>query len=88
MIGQRPGVICCGMASELDDARCWSRMFCAALRAELRRPSDADEDARAAGLSWLPGQIRQDRYYAAHLLGDLKDPRGVPILVSLLKDPT
>jgi len=41
----------------------------------------------SAGLPWLPGQIRQDRYYAAHLLGDLKDPRGVPILVSLLKDP-
>src|SRR5215471_5023386 len=32
-------------------------------------------------------QIRQDRYYAAHLLGDLKDPRGIPVLVSLLKDP-
>ena len=34
-----------------------------------------------------PGlQIREDRYYAAHLLGDLKDPRAVPILVPLLKD--
>lgn len=32
-------------------------------------------------------QIRQDRYYAAHLLGDLKDPRAIPILVPLLKDP-
>lgn len=31
-------------------------------------------------------QIRADRYYAAHLLGDLKDPRAVPILVPLLKD--
>jgi HEAT repeat protein len=31
-------------------------------------------------------QIRSDRYYAAHLLGDLKDPRAVPILVPLLKD--
>jgi HEAT repeat protein len=31
-------------------------------------------------------QIGADRYYAAHLLGDLKDPRGVPILVPLLKD--
>ena len=27
-----------------------------------------------------------DRYYAAHLLGDLKDPRGVELLVSLLGD--
>ena len=31
-------------------------------------------------------QIREDRYYAAHLFGDLKDVRAVPILVSLLKD--
>jgi len=31
--------------------------------------------------------ISQDRYYAAHLLGDLKDPRAVPILVKLLNDP-
>ena len=41
----------------------------------------------SVGLPWLPGEIRQDRYYAAHLLGDLKDPRGVPILVSRLTDP-
>jgi len=41
----------------------------------------------SVGLPWLPGQIRQDRYCAAHLLGDLKDPRGVPILVSRLTDP-
>jgi HEAT repeat protein len=32
-------------------------------------------------------QIREDRYYAAHLLGDLKDPRALPILVPLLTDP-
>jgi HEAT repeat protein len=32
-------------------------------------------------------QIAADRYYAAHLLGDLRDPRGVPILVGLLNDP-
>lgn len=31
-------------------------------------------------------QIREDRYYAAHLFGDLKDPRAVPILIPLLKD--
>jgi HEAT repeat protein len=31
-------------------------------------------------------QIRADRYYAAHLFGDLKDLRAVPILVALLKD--
>ena len=34
-----------------------------------------------------PGrQIREDRYYAAHLFGDLRDVRAVPILVPLLKD--
>jgi len=32
-------------------------------------------------------QIKTDRYYAAHLFGDLKDARAVPILVPLLKDP-
>lgn len=31
-------------------------------------------------------QIREDRYYATHLFGDLKDVRAVPILVPLLKD--
>lgn len=34
----------------------------------------------------LEKQIRADRYYAAHVLGDLKDPRAVPFLVPLLKD--
>jgi hypothetical protein len=32
-------------------------------------------------------QIATDRYYAVHLLGQLRDPRAVPILASLLKDP-
>jgi len=31
-------------------------------------------------------QVAADRYYAAHLLGDLRDPNGVSILVPLLKD--
>jgi HEAT repeat protein len=31
-------------------------------------------------------QIASDRYYAAHLFGDLKDARAVPILVPLLSD--
>jgi len=31
-------------------------------------------------------QVRADRYYAAHLLGDIKDRRAVPILVQLLRD--
>lgn len=41
----------------------------------------------SAGGPSIYGQIRQDRYYAAHLLGDLKDPRAIPILAALLKDP-
>jgi hypothetical protein len=32
-------------------------------------------------------QVAADRYYAAHLLGDLRDPRGVALLVPLLDDP-
>lgn len=40
----------------------------------------------SVGLPSLQGQIREDRYYAAHLLGDLKDPRAIPILVPLLED--
>jgi HEAT repeat protein len=32
-------------------------------------------------------QVRADRYYAAHVLGDLRDPRGVDLLVPLLNDP-
>jgi HEAT repeat protein len=31
-------------------------------------------------------QIKADRYYAVHLLGELKDARAVPVLVPLLKD--
>jgi hypothetical protein len=32
-------------------------------------------------------QVAADRYYAAHLLGDLRDPRGVALLLPLLDDP-
>ncbi len=41
----------------------------------------------SVGLPDVRGQITQDRYYAAHLLGDLKDPRAIPILVPLLTEP-
>jgi len=34
----------------------------------------------------VASQIAADRYYAAHLLGDLGDPQAIPILVPLLKD--
>ena len=52
-----------------------------------------DRSERSAGQG-VPGtrwnvlaQIRADRYYAAHLLGDLRDPDGVDLLVPLLQDP-
>jgi pimeloyl-ACP methyl ester carboxylesterase len=32
-------------------------------------------------------QIRQDRYYAVHMLGKLRDSRGVDVLLPLLEDP-
>jgi len=40
-----------------------------------------------AGRSWLPNQIRADRYHAVHMLGELRDRRGVDVLVPLLGDP-
>jgi HEAT repeat protein len=52
----------------------------------------ADHSARSEGQGisggkWtVQSQIRADRYYAAHLLGDLKDPRGVDLLIPLLND--
>jgi hypothetical protein len=52
----------------------------------------ADGSARSPaqgipGGNWsLQAQIRADRYYAAHLVGDLKDARGVQLLVPLLND--
>jgi hypothetical protein len=52
----------------------------------------ADRSPRSAGQG-VPGanwtvheQVRADRYYAAHLLGDLKDPHGVDVLIPLLND--
>jgi hypothetical protein len=41
---------------------------------------------RLAAPGVMSQRIASDRYYAAHLLGDLKDPRGVPLLVPLLDD--
>jgi HEAT repeat protein len=53
--------------------------------------SDRSERPETQGIpgGWwsLHAQIRADRYYAAHLMGDLKDPRAIPILVPLLEDP-
>jgi HEAT repeat protein len=39
------------------------------------------------GAKWsLEAQISADRYYAVHLVGELKDPTAVPVLVALLQD--
>jgi hypothetical protein len=55
---------------------------------------DASYRGEGQGQGLAPGdgkyhvesQIRADRYYAVHLLGELKDARAVPILKPLLKD--
>lgn len=35
----------------------------------------------------IAGQINSDRYYAVHLLGELRDRRAVEVLIPLLADP-
>jgi hypothetical protein len=53
----------------------------------LTDQSERPEGQGIPGGRWsLPAQIRADRYYAAHLLGDLRDSRAVQILIPLLKD--
>jgi HEAT repeat protein len=55
--------------------------------ADILTDGSARGEGQGARARWsLAGQIATDRYYAAHLLGDLKDPRGVPLLVPLLHD--
>lgn len=49
------------------------------------RPPGQSGEGRSGRWS-LERQIRSDRYYAAHLLGELKDPRGVDLLIPLLED--
>jgi HEAT repeat protein len=46
-------------------------------------PHAATNYRKAHHLEW---QIPADRYYAATMLGNLRDPRAVPILVPLLSD--
>jgi HEAT repeat protein len=59
-----------------------------AIRAILddRSTKRAVFETDSTGRSSLELQIRDDRYYAVHLFGDLRDARAVPILVPLLKD--
>jgi len=52
-----------------------------------RRPGQGVGMACNSLTGCVQQEIRQDRYYAAHLLGDLKQTRAVPILIPLLKEP-
>jgi PBS lyase HEAT-like repeat-containing protein len=50
-------------------------------------PSSQEVGPAAASARWTTlRQISGERYYAAHLLGELKDPRAVPLLIALLND--
>src|SRR5215471_20858063 len=35
---------------------------------------------------WIPEQVLADRYYAVHLLGVLRDPRAIEVLLPLVAD--
>jgi len=57
------------------------------IRAVLNDMSDRAEGQGITAGKWsLQAQIRSDRYFAVHVLGELEDRRAVPILVSLLRD--
>src|SRR6266496_1435385 len=57
--------------------------------------SDRSERPEGQGIGAAPStgrpsvqqQINADRYYAVHLLGQLKDPKAVPVLLPLFNDP-
>lgn len=58
-----------------------------AISSILKDRSDRPEGQGTPDGNWsAAAQISSDRYYAAHLFGDLKDARAVPILIPLLKD--
>jgi len=57
------------------------------IAAILNDQSDRPEGQGIPGARWsLKGQIRADRYYAVHLLGELRHARGVDLLLPLLTD--
>jgi HEAT repeat protein len=58
-----------------------------AIASILKDRSDRPEGQGTPGGNWsVQAQIASDRYYAAHLFGDLKDSRAEPILIPLLHD--
>jgi hypothetical protein len=53
----------------------------------LNDRSDRGEGQGIPGGTWnRQAQIRSDRYYAVHLLGELRDPAAVPVLTELMQD--
>jgi HEAT repeat protein len=61
----------------------------AAVVAELNdaAPRPAPGRTRSDGRPDVSGQVRQDRYYAAHVLGEMRDKRAVPALVATFGNP-
>jgi hypothetical protein len=58
-----------------------------AVIAELKDTSDRlTKRTRSDGKPDVPGQITQDRYYAAGVLGQIGDRQAVPALIEALKD--
>jgi HEAT repeat protein len=70
--------------ASLGDSRGFD-VITAILNDRSERPQAQGAPVRS-GYWTLRLQIIGDRYYAAHILGDLKDRRAVPILLSLLRD--
>lgn len=55
--------------------------------AVIKDKSDRPQGQGVPTAPWsIQRQITSDRYFAVHVLGDLKDKRAVPILIPLLKD--
>ena len=70
----------------LGDERGFS-VITAMLKDRSDRPEGQGQSSISSdGRYHVAEQIRADRYYAVHLLGNLKDRRAVPILIPLLID--
>jgi HEAT repeat protein len=57
------------------------------ISAVIKDKSDRPQGKGVPGGPWsIQKQITSDRYFAVHVLGELKDKRAVPILIPLLQD--
>lgn len=70
--------------ARLGDDRGFTAII-AELRDKSPRPARGGR-IRSDGEPDDQGQLRQDRYYAAHVLGVLKDKRAIPILLEYIDD--